>query len=318
MVGDGALTGGMAWEALNNLAAAQDRPVVIVVNDNERSYAPTIGGLAHHLATLRTTRGYEKFLGWGRTMLGRTPVVGQPLFDTLHGMKKGLKDMVAPQGLFEDLGLKYVGPVDGHDVLELEHALRRAKAFRGPVIVHALTRKGLGYAPAENDDADRFHGVGVIDPETGRALAASGPTWTGVFSDAIVEAGRERDDVVAITAAMLQPVGLARIRRGIPRPCLRRRHRRAARGHLRRRSCLCGHAPGGRGLRHVHEPRLRPGADGCRAAQGAGHLRPRPGRRHRRRRRLPQRHVGPVDLPDRPRAADRSPARRPAAARALR
>ena len=169
VVGDGALTGGMAWEALNNLAAAQDRPVVIVVNDNERSYAPTIGGLAHHLATLRTTRGYERFLGWGRSVLERTPVVGQPMFDTLHGMKKGLKDMVAPQGMFEDLGLKYVGPVDGHDVLELEHALRRAKAFRGPVIVHALTHKGLGYAPAENDDADRFHGVGVIDPETGRA-----------------------------------------------------------------------------------------------------------------------------------------------------
>jgi 1-deoxy-D-xylulose-5-phosphate synthase len=216
VVGDGALTGGMAWEALNNLAAAQDRSVVIVVNDNERSYAPTIGGLAHHLSTLRTTRGYERFLGWGRSVLERTPVVGQPMFDTLHGMKKGLKDMVAPQGLFEDLGLKYVGPVDGHDVLELEHALRRAKAFRGPVIVHALTRKGLGYAPAENDDADRFHGVGVIDPETGRALATAGPTWTGAFSDAIVEAAHERDDIVAITAAMLQPVGLRAFAEAFP------------------------------------------------------------------------------------------------------
>ena len=144
IVGDGALTGGMSWEALNNLAAAKDRPVVIVVNDNERSYAPTIGGMAHHLATLRTTRGYERFLGWGRSLLDRTPVVGQPLFDTLHGMKKGLKDMVAPQGMFEDLGLKYVGPIDGHDIAELEHALRRAGAFGGPVIVHALTHKGLG------------------------------------------------------------------------------------------------------------------------------------------------------------------------------
>jgi 1-deoxy-D-xylulose-5-phosphate synthase len=208
VVGDGALTGGMAWEALNNLASAKDRPVVIVVNDNERSYAPTIGGLAHHLATLRTTRGYERFLQWGRGVLGRTPVVGQPLFDTLHGMKKGLKDMVAPQGLFEDLGLKYIGPVDGHDHDELEHALRRAKAFGGPVIVHALTHKGLGFAPAENDDADRFHGVGIIDPETGRALADSGPTWTGVFADEAVAVGRERPDVVAITAAMMQPVGL--------------------------------------------------------------------------------------------------------------
>jgi 1-deoxy-D-xylulose-5-phosphate synthase len=216
VVGDGALTGGMAWEALNNLAAAKDRPVVIVVNDNERSYAPTIGGLAHHLATLRTTRGYERFLQWGRGVLGRTPVVGQPLFDTLHGMKKGLKDMVAPQGLFEDLGLKYIGPVDGHDHEELEHALRRARAFRGPVIVHALTRKGLGYAPAENDDADRFHGVGVIDPETGRALAQSGPSWTGVFSDEVVALGHERDDIVAITAAMMQPVGLGAFAEAFP------------------------------------------------------------------------------------------------------
>jgi 1-deoxy-D-xylulose-5-phosphate synthase len=208
VVGDGALTGGMAWEALNNLAADNDRPVVIVVNDNGRSYAPTIGGLAHHLATLRTTRGYERFLDWGRSVLDRTPVVGQPLFDTLHGMKKGIKDMVAPQGMFEDLGLKYVGPVDGHDVTELEHALRRAKAFRGPVIVHAITRKGKGYAPAENDDADRLHGVGVIDPETGRAVAASGPTWTGTFAEELLKIGHEREDVVAITAAMCQPVGL--------------------------------------------------------------------------------------------------------------
>ena len=208
VVGDGALTGGMAWEALNNLAAAKDRPVVIVVNDNERSYAPTIGGMAHHLSTLRTTRGYERFLDWGRSVLDRTPVVGQPLFDTLHGMKKGIKDVVAPQGMFEDLGLKYIGPIDGHDTTALEHALRRAKAFRGPVIVHALTRKGLGYAPAENDDADHLHGVGVIDPETGRAVVASGPTWTSVFADELVKAGHSRDDIVAITAAMLKPVGL--------------------------------------------------------------------------------------------------------------
>jgi 1-deoxy-D-xylulose-5-phosphate synthase len=216
VVGDGALTGGMAWEALNNLAADNDRPVVIVVNDNGRSYAPTIGGLAHHLATLRTTRGYERFLDWGRSVLDRTPVVGQPLFDTLHGMKKGLKDMVAPQGMFEDLGLKYVGPVDGHDINELEHALRRAKAFRGPVIVHALTRKGMGYAPAENDDADRLHGVGVIDPETGRAVAASGPSWTGVFAEELLKVGHEREDVVAITAAMMQPVGLRSFAEAFP------------------------------------------------------------------------------------------------------
>ena len=150
VVGDGALTGGMAWEALNNIATA-DRPIVVVVNDNERSYAPTIGGLAHHLSTLRTTRGYERFLEWGRSALQRGGAPGRLAYEALHGMKKGIKDMVAPQGMFEDLGLKYLGPVDGHDVAALEHALRRAKAFGAPVIVHAITRKGRGWAPAEND-----------------------------------------------------------------------------------------------------------------------------------------------------------------------
>ena len=216
IVGDGALTGGMAWEALNNIAAAPQRPVIIVVNDNERSYAPTIGGLAHHLATLRTTRGYERFLEWGKQVLGRTPVVGPPVFDALHGMKKGLKDIVAPQGMFEDLGLKYIGPIDGHDLEEMEYALRRARAFGAPVIVHCITRKGLGYPPAENDDADRFHGVGVIDPATGRPVSTAAPTWTQAFSDALVQAGRERDDVVAITAAMLRPVGLAPFAKEFP------------------------------------------------------------------------------------------------------
>ena len=207
VIGDGALTGGMAWEALNNIAGS-DRQIIIVVNDNERSYAPTIGGLATHLATLRTTRGYEKFLSWGKRVLRRTPVIGATVYETLHGVKKGVKDIVAPQGMFEDLGLKYVGPVDGHDVVALERALNRAKLYRGPVIVHALTEKGRGYAPAENDEADRFHGVGVIDPDTGQPIASSGPTWTRAFSDELVRIGRERHDVVAITAAMLAPTGL--------------------------------------------------------------------------------------------------------------
>ena len=216
VIGDGALTGGMAWEALNNIAAAKDRSVVIVVNDNERSYAPTIGGLANHLATLRTTRGYERFLEWGRSVLGRTPVVGPPIYDTLHGMKKGIKDVVAPQGMFEDLGLKYVGPVDGNDTAAVEHALRRGASFGGPVIVHCITRKGLGYAPAENDLADHFHGIGAIDPLTGVALAKGGESWTSVFADELVTIGRERSDVVAITAAMQGPVGLDRFAREFP------------------------------------------------------------------------------------------------------
>jgi 1-deoxy-D-xylulose-5-phosphate synthase len=216
VIGDGALTGGMAWEALNNIAENRDRRLVIVVNDNERSYGPTIGGLAHHLATLRTTGGYERFLEWGKQVLSRTPVLGGPIYDTLHGMKKGIKDVVAPQGMFEDLGLKYIGPVDGHDVDAMEHALRRARAFNGPVLVHCLTKKGLGYSFAENDDADHFHGIGVIDPETGQPLAASGTSWTSVFSSEMFDIGAERADIVAITAAMLIPVGLQKFAAAYP------------------------------------------------------------------------------------------------------
>ncbi|MGK5642505.1 1-deoxy-D-xylulose-5-phosphate synthase [Streptomyces sp. URMC 126] len=216
VIGDGALTGGMAWEALNNIAVAKDRPLVIVVNDNERSYAPTIGGLANHLATLRTTDGYERFLARGKDLLERTPVVGKPLYETLHGAKKGLKDFIAPQGMFEDLGLKYVGPIDGHDIEALESALQRAKRFNGPVIVHCLTEKGRGYQPAEQHEADRFHGIGVIHPDTGLPVAASGASWTSVFGDEMVALGREREDIVAITAAMMQPVGLGKFAKEFP------------------------------------------------------------------------------------------------------
>ncbi|MFJ1588878.1 1-deoxy-D-xylulose-5-phosphate synthase [Kitasatospora albolonga] len=216
VIGDGALTGGMAWEALNNIAAAKDRPLVIVVNDNERSYAPTIGGLANHLATLRTTDGYERFLARGKDILERTPVVGRPLYETLHGAKKGLKDFIAPQGMFEDLGLKYVGPIDGHDIEALESALQRAKRFGGPVIVHCLTEKGRGYTPALQDEADRFHAVGKIHPDTGLPISTSGLDWTSVFGEEMVKLGQEREDIVAITAAMLQPVGLGKFEEAFP------------------------------------------------------------------------------------------------------
>ncbi len=208
VIGDGALTGGMAWEAINNISADKDLPLVIVVNDNERSYAPTAGGLADHLATLRMTRGYERFLDWGKSTLARTPVVGSAMYETLHGMKKGLKDIVAPQGMFEDLGLKYLGPVDGHDEEALESALRMARAFGGPVLVHVITQKGRGYGPAREDEADQFHAVGVINPETGLPFAEGGRIWTDEFSDEMCEIGAERPDVVALTAAMMIPVGL--------------------------------------------------------------------------------------------------------------
>ncbi|MFF1558646.1 1-deoxy-D-xylulose-5-phosphate synthase [Streptomyces sp. NPDC058279] len=216
VIGDGALTGGMAWEALNNIAAAKDRPLVIVVNDNERSYGPTIGGLANHLATLRTTDGYERFLARGKELLERTPVVGKPLFETLHGAKKGLKDFIAPQGMFEDLGLKYIGPIDGHDIEALESALQRAKRFSGPVIVHCLTQKGRGYTPALEHEADRFHAVGVIHPDTGLPVSTDAASWTSVFADEMVRLGKEREDIVAITAAMLQPVGLKKFADAFP------------------------------------------------------------------------------------------------------
>ncbi|MYW62844.1 1-deoxy-D-xylulose-5-phosphate synthase [Streptomyces sp. SID8379] len=217
VIGDGALTGGMAWEALNNIAAAKDRPLIIVVNDNERSYAPTIGGLANHLATLRTTDSYEQILAWGKDVLLRTPVIGHTVYESLHGAKKGFKDAFAPQGMFEDLGLKYVGPIDGHDVGAMESALRRAKRFHGPVLVHCLTEKGRGYEPALADEADRFHTVGVMDPLTCEPLAPSnGPSWTSVFGDEIAAIGREREDVVAITAAMLHPVGLTKFAAEFP------------------------------------------------------------------------------------------------------
>ncbi|MER5792745.1 1-deoxy-D-xylulose-5-phosphate synthase [Streptomyces sp. NPDC001980] len=217
VIGDGALTGGMAWEALNNIAAAKDRPLIIVVNDNERSYAPTIGGLANHLATLRTTDSYERVLAWGKDVLLRTPVVGNTIYESLHGAKKGFKDAFAPQGMFEDLGLKYVGPIDGHDIKAVESALRRAKRFHGPVLVHCLTEKGRGYEPALAHEEDHFHTVGVMDPLTCEPLAPSnGPSWTSVFGEEIVRIGEERDDVVAITAAMLHPVGLGKFAERFP------------------------------------------------------------------------------------------------------
>ena len=217
VVGDGALTGGMSWEALNNIASSEDLRLVIVVNDNERSYSPTIGGLATYLSTLRTTSGYEKFLDWGKGVLEKTPVVGGPIYETLHGVKKGLKDIVAPQGMFEDLGLKYFGPVDGHNIEALESALEHAKNFGGPVLVHVITEKGRGHAPAINDDAEKFHAVGIVDPETGIPIAKSEPNWTSVFADELCAIGAKREDLVAITAAMLGPTGLDKFAEKFPK-----------------------------------------------------------------------------------------------------
>ncbi|WP_049565894.1 1-deoxy-D-xylulose-5-phosphate synthase [Streptomyces sp. SBT349] len=217
VVGDGALTGGMAWEALNNIAAARNRPLVIVVNDNERSYAPTAGGLAEHLSALRTAPGYERFLARVKDQLPNVAVVGSPLYEMLHGAKKGLKDLLAPQGMFEDLGLKYIGPVDGHDLRGLETALTSAKHFGGPVIVHCITEKGRGHAPAEQDDVDRHHAVRARPEKSAQpAAGATHPSWTSVFGKELAELGATRPDIVAITAAMLEPAGLGEFSRRYP------------------------------------------------------------------------------------------------------
>jgi 1-deoxy-D-xylulose-5-phosphate synthase len=213
VIGDGALTGGMAWEALNNIAVAKDSRLVIVVNDNGRSYQPTIGGLATHLASVRASQRYEQVLEYIKTSLSRTPLVGPPLYETLHGIKKGLKDVLQPQVLFEDLGIKYLGPVNGHDEQLVEHVLRRARDFGGPVIVHVITRKGFGYDPAEQNEEDCLHQVPAAP------AAAAGPpkrTWSEVFGDALLGIGAQRPDVVAITAAMLYPTGLAPFAKAFP------------------------------------------------------------------------------------------------------
>jgi 1-deoxy-D-xylulose-5-phosphate synthase len=207
IIGDGALTGGMAWEALNNIAAAKDSRLVMIVNDNGWSYQPTIGGLAEHLAAIRVTQRYENVLDYIKTTLSRAPL-GGPLYGTLHGIKKGIKDVLQPQVMFEDLGLKYVGPIDGHDERLVENALRHARDFGGPVLLHVITRKGLGYLEAEQNTDDRLHQV--------PAAGALPGTWSRVFGDEMVAIGARRPDVVAITAAMLNPTGLTQFAAAYP------------------------------------------------------------------------------------------------------
>ena len=216
VIGDGALTGGLAWEALNNIATAKKRRIMIIVNDNGRSYAPTIGGLAAHLDALRTSARYEKALAWGKQHLLSHGTPGRAAYDALHGLKSGIKDALMPQVMFEDLGLKYIGPVNGHDIAAVETALRRGRSLDEPVLVHMITEKGRGYTPAEEDIADRFHAVGPIHPETGLPVAPERFGWTGVFADEICAQAATRDDIVGITAAMMRPVGLGPMHEAYP------------------------------------------------------------------------------------------------------
>lgn len=215
VVGDGSLTGGMTWEALNNIAVQPELRLVIVVNDNGRSYTPTIGGLAtrlrglgQQLSAIRTDRRYERSLAAIKRWVSRTPVVGEPT----------VKDVLAPQGMYSDLGIKYLGPIDGHDREALERALEQARRFTGgPVIVHCLTEKGRGFAAAEANEEDRFHAVGPIDQVTGMPLGSvPARTWTDAFGEHLARIGATDDSVVAITAAMLHPTGLTRFARHFP------------------------------------------------------------------------------------------------------
>jgi 1-deoxy-D-xylulose-5-phosphate synthase len=216
VIGDGALTGGMAWEAVNNIAAAKDRPLIIVVNDNGRSYAPTVGGVADMLSALRTAPPYERFLAWGKNTVRQAPVVGQPVYDLVHAVKAGLKDLVVQQQLFAGLGLKYLGPVDGHDIAAVEAALARARRFGGPVLVHCVTEKGRGYAPAATDEQDKMHVFRRTDPVTGGRISSTTPTWTEVFGAELAVLAAERPELVAITAAMLEPTGLEAMQEKFP------------------------------------------------------------------------------------------------------
>lgn len=216
LVGDGALTGGMCWEALNNIATSKKRSVIVIVNDNGRSYSPTIGGFAENLAALRLQPAYDKVMDSGKTALGHMGWVGDRMFQVIHGLKEGVKHTVIPHEMFSDLGIKYIGPVDGHDLRQVENALRYAKDYGGPVIVHTMTQKGKGFTPAENDEADQMHATGVIDPVTGAPLKTSKPGWTKVFSQHLIEAAGEREDIVAITAAMAGPTGLAQFAEHYP------------------------------------------------------------------------------------------------------
>jgi 1-deoxy-D-xylulose-5-phosphate synthase len=218
VVGDGALTGGMTWEAVNNISDDNSRRLVLIVNDNGRSYAPTIGGMARFLNTVRTRRAYRSLYFSSRRFFDRLGSPGRAFYRGMRGAIHGfLSRFTNNQGLYSNLDIKYLGPVDGHDLRSLEEALRQAKDYDAPVIVHVITQKGRGYEPALADVADQFHAVGQIDPETGEALDhPSKPSWTAVFADEMLELATHNPRLVGITAAMLRPAGLHRFAERFP------------------------------------------------------------------------------------------------------
>ncbi len=217
VVGDGALTGGMTWEALNNISDDNNRRLIIVVNDNGRSYAPTIGGLARYLNEVRTKHSYRRLYRLTQRAASRFGRLGESLYEAGHLAGQALVSSSAPRGLYPNLGLKYIGPIPGHDLAAMERALQQAKNYGQPVIVHALTQKGRGYQPALNDLADQFHAVGQIDPDTGESIdSPSAPSWTSVFAEEMVTLAASNPRLVGITAAMLRPVGLHKMAERYP------------------------------------------------------------------------------------------------------
>jgi 1-deoxy-D-xylulose-5-phosphate synthase len=216
VIGDGALTGGMAWEALNNISDDNDRKLVIIVNDNGRSYSPTIGGFARNLNNIRTEQTYRKLYRLSKKFFFRFGLPGRMLWSAVRGAGKGIFGSVTPKSMFPNLDLKYIGPIDGHDYQQVEQALAQAKKYAHPVIVHMITQKGKGYDPAVLNDADQFHAVGQINPETGESLETNSSSWTSVFGDELVELASKNDRIVAITGAMLNPVGLGKFAARFP------------------------------------------------------------------------------------------------------
>jgi 1-deoxy-D-xylulose-5-phosphate synthase len=210
VVGDGALTGGMTWEALNNISHDNSRRLVIIVNDNGRSYAPTIGGVARFLSGVRTRPSYRRLhmLSWA--IFKR---LGGPARALYRGVRGGIRGFMARfannDALYSNLDIKYIGPIDGHNMADVERALEQAKDYGTPVIVHAITEKGRGYEPARMNADDQFHAIGAFDPITGEETKGSGTSWTSVFSSEMVKIADENESVVGITAAMLRPTGLA-------------------------------------------------------------------------------------------------------------
>ena len=216
VIGDGSLTGGLAYEALNNIGSRKSK-VIVILNDNGMSISKNIGGVSNHLARLRTSAGYTKTKSRIKVLLERIPMVGHGVADSITGIKETIKYLMSPEGVFfEEIGFTYIGPVYGHNIKALTEALESARQAEKPVLVHVMTKKGKGYKNAE-DNPDKFHGIGPFDPVTGAVKGGGSPTYSGVFGDELVKIAEEDDRVCAITAAMRDATGLKEFSKRFPK-----------------------------------------------------------------------------------------------------